>query len=167
MNSKSRWFASIVVIAVTVIGGLFLSSALARQPHGSRGTSRDTTAPAIPRSATYTAGNFSFSAPLELIGHPPSPAFFQQDAEPEIATDIFGTIYVTAIQGVPGGTDLWKSTDKGATFTYLGQPDGAQDHCQTLPQCVAAGGGDDQIDVSTGGYLYVSSLWLGNVTMST
>ena len=29
------------------------------------------------------------------------------------------------------------------------------------------GGGDDQIDVSTGGYLYVSSLWLGNVTMSS
>src|ERR1700730_2035728 len=168
MNSKSRWFASIVVIAVTVIGGLFLSSALARQRHVSRDTSRDTTAPAIPRSATYTAGNFSFSAPLELIGHPPSPAFFQQDAEPEIATDIFGTIYVTAIQGVPGGTDLWKSTDKGATFTFLGQPDGAQDHCNPpTVQCVALGGGDDQIDVSSGGYLYVSSLWLGNITMST
>src|SRR3984893_11141363 len=168
MNSKSRWFASIVVIAVTVIGGLFLSSALARQRHVSRDTSRDTTAPAIPRSATYTAGNFSFSAPLELIGHPPSPAFFQQDAEPEIATDIFGTIYVTAIQGVPGVTDLWKSTDKGVTFTFLGQPDGAQDHCNPpTVQCVALGGGDDQIDVSSGGYLYVSSLWLGNITMST
>jgi hypothetical protein len=110
----------------------------------------------------------SFSAPIELTGHPPSPAFFQADAEPEIKIDIFGNIYVTAIQGVPGGTDLWKSTDKGATFVYLGQPDGAQDHCNPpLVQCVAAGGGDDSIDVSSGGYLYVSSLWIGNITVST
>ena len=107
------------------------------------------------RTPSYLAGTFKFSTPQELTGHPPSPAFFQQDGEPEITADIFGNIYVTAIQGVPGGTDFWKSTDKGTTFTYLGQPDGAQDHCQTLPQCAAAGGGDDQIDVSSGGYLYV------------
>ena len=119
------------------------------------------------RTPSYLLGNFSFSKPQELTGHPPSPAFFQQDGEPEIAVDIFGNIYVTAIQGVPGGTDFWKSTDKGASFNYLGQPDGAQDHCNPpVVQCVAAGGGDDQIDVSTGGYLYISSLWLGNVTMS-
>ena len=110
----------------------------------------------------------TFSTPLELTGHPPSPAFFQQDAEPEIKVDLFGNIYVTAIQGVPGGTDLWKSTNKGASFVYMGQPDGAQDHCNPpVVQCVAAGGGDDSIDVSSGGYLYVSSLWLGDVTMST
>src|ERR1700739_4605704 len=120
------------------------------------------------RTPSYVLGNFTFSKPQELTGHPPSPAFFQQDGEPEIAVDIFGNIYVTAIQGVPGGTDFWKSTDKGASFNYLGQPDGAQDHCNPpVVQCVAAGGGDDQIDVSTGGYLYISSLWLGNVTMSS
>jgi hypothetical protein len=119
------------------------------------------------RTPSYLVGNFRFSAPQELTGHPPSPLFFQQDAEPEIAVDIFGNIYVTAIQGVPGGTDFWKSTTKGASFVYLGQPDGAQDHCNPpVVQCVAAGGGDDQIDVSPGGYLYISSLWLGNVTMS-
>ena len=45
---------------------------------------------------------------------------------------------------------------------------GAQDHCNPpTVQCAALGGGDDQIDVSNGGYLYVSSLWLGNVTMSS
>jgi hypothetical protein len=119
------------------------------------------------RTPTYTAGSFKFSTPQELTGHPPSPFFFQQDAEPEIAIDIFGNIYVTAIQGVPGGTDFWKSTNNGKSFSYMGQPDGAQDHCNPpVVQCVAAGGGDDQIDVSSGGYLYISSLWLGNVTMS-
>jgi dockerin type I repeat protein len=120
------------------------------------------------RTGSYSAGNFAFTNPLELTGHPASPAFFQADAEPEVVVDLFGNIYATAIQGIPGGTDLWKSTDKGASFAYLGEPDGAQDHCNPpLVQCAGLGGGDDQIDVSSGGYLYVSSLWLGNVTMST
>jgi hypothetical protein len=165
MNCKLRLFVASAAITVAAIGGLFLSSAFARPQR----IAPKREALAIPtRAAAYIPGNFSFTAPLELTGHPPSPAFFQQDGEPEIAADLFGNIYVTAIQGVPGGTDLWKSTDKGASFAFLGQPDGAQDHCNPpVVQCVALGGGDDQIDVSAGGYLYVSSLWLGNVTMST
>jgi len=163
MNNKSRWFTSIVAALLFITACVFLSSALARQRRVS--STPDTGI----RTATINAvTGFTFSAPLELTGHPPSPVFFQQDAEPEIKIDIFGNIYVTAIQGVPGGVDFWKSTDKGTTFVYLGQPDGAQDHCSSpTPQCLAAGGGDDQIDVSPGGYLYISSLWAGNVTMST
>jgi hypothetical protein len=117
------------------------------------------------RTPVYQTGNFSFGAPKQLI--PGNPLLGFQDVEPEIKVDIFGNIYVTAIEGVPAGVDLWKSTDGGATFAYLGQPDGAQ--CPTGQTCTndaGIGGGDDSIDVSTGGYLYVSSLWLGNVTMS-
>ena len=119
------------------------------------------------RTPTHLDAGFTFSNPVELIKSPISPIFFQQDGEPEIKIDLFGTIYVTAINGVPGGTDLWKSNDAGATFAYMGQPDGAQDHCKHLPQCGGAGGGDDSTDISPGGYLYVSSLWIGNVTVST
>ena len=121
----------------------------------------------VGRTAISSSGGFTFSTPVELTKTPISPIFFQQDGEPEIKIDISGNIYVTAINGVPGGTDLWKSTDQGATFHYLGEPDGAQDHCSTLPQCAGAGGGDDSTDISPGGYLYVSSLWIGNVTVST
>ncbi len=161
MKATLHWSAFLVAIITTAIGGLFLSDAFARPK---RVTAKSRITPSAP---IYVPGNFTFSAPLELTGHPPSPAFYQADAEPEIVADVFGNIYVTAIQGVPGGTDFWKSTDKGNSFVYLGQPDGAQDHCSPpLVQCLAAGGGDDQIDVSPGGYLYVSSLWLGNVTMS-
>ena len=119
------------------------------------------------RTVTYVDGGFTFANPVELTKTPISPIFFQQDGEPEIHVDNYGDIYVTAINGVPGGTDLWKSTDKGATFVYLGEPDGAQDKCSTLLQCAGLGGGDDSTDVSPGGYLYVSSLWIGNVTVST
>ena len=122
---------------------------------------------ATPRTVSYVSGGFTFATPVELVKSPISPIFFQQDGEPEIHVDNYGDIYVTAINGVPGGTDLWKSTDKGASFVYLGEPDGAQDHCNTLLQCAGLGGGDDSTDVSPGGYLYVSSLWIGNVTVST
>jgi hypothetical protein len=146
-NSEMRWFIFAFVLTVSSLAAAFFLKA-ASQP------ARVITAP---RAPIHTPGAFAFTAPLQLGGKPLSPAFFQADAEPEIKTDIFGNIYATAINGVPGGTDFWKSTDKGATFVYLGQPDGAQDKCQAAtPQCLAAGGADDSIDVSTGGYLYVS-----------
>lgn len=165
MKSRLHWSGLIIsIIAMVATGGLFLSNAFARQQRASGKIKSSTTISA----PVYVNGNFTFTGPQELTGHPPSPAFFQADAEPEIIVDIFGNIYATAIQGVPGGTDFWKSTDKGNSFAYMGEPDGAQDHCNPpIVQCAALGGGDDQIDVSTGGYLYVSSLWLGNVTMST
>jgi hypothetical protein len=166
MKTTLRCSAFLVGLITFATATLFLSNAFARQKRALTKAPVKPSAP-TPSAPIYVPGNFSFSAPQELTGHPPSPAFYQADAEPEITVDIFGTIYVTAIQGVPGGTDLWKSTNKGTSFVYMGEPDGAQDHCNPpTVQCAALGGGDDQIDVSTGGYLYVSSLWLGNVTMS-
>jgi len=165
MNYKLRWFFSIIAIAIITPTGLFLTTALARQRRTP--SNKEQVNMAANRSSIYVSGGFTFSTPIELVKTPISPIFFQQDGEPEIKTDLFGTIYVTAINGVPGGTDLWKSTDKGTTFAYLGEPDGAQDHCSTLIQCAGLGGGDDSTDVSSGGYLYVSSLWIGNVTVST
>jgi hypothetical protein len=162
MKTTLRWSALLAAIIITAAGGLFLSTAVAKQR-------RVSNAPVAPyRTATTVAtSSFTFSTPIELTKTPISPIFFQQDGEPEIKVDVFGNIYVTAINGVPGGTDLWKSTDKGTSFVYLGEPDGAQDHCSTLLQCAGLGGGDDSTDISPGGYLYVSSLWIGNVTVST
>src|SRR5438270_2925825 len=161
MKSRVRWSVSLISIMLAAIGGVFLSAASARQKHVSSVQAVGTRA-----ATTTTAASFAFSTALQLQ-RPLSLIFFQSGGEPEIKTDIFGNIYVTAIQGNPGGVDLWKSTDKGTTFPYLGEPDGAQDKCTTVPQCAGLGGGDDSIDVSAGGYLYVSSLWQGNVTLST
>ncbi|MDQ6765013.1 MAG: hypothetical protein M3Z22_02785, partial [Verrucomicrobiota bacterium] len=165
-NAKSRWFSSIAAfILLLSVAGFFRINASAL-PRGLKGAATEERLAG--RTPLYVEGGFLFSAPLQLMKSPVSPVFFQQDAEPEIKIDIFGNIYVTAINGVPGGTDLWKSTNNGASFAYLGQPDGLQDHCTApTPQCVAAGGADDSIDVSSGGYLYVSSLYVGSVTTST
>jgi hypothetical protein len=123
MNSKLRLFVPIVVITAIAVGGLFLL-----KPRSANAVS--------PLFPTYTTGSFTFSNPVEMV-RPSSPVFFQQGGEPETKVDVFGNIYVTAIQGVPGGVDLWKSINGGANFVYLGQPDGAQDKCPSIPQCAA------------------------------
>ena len=161
-----RWAISILLMSFIPLSTLIWSTAAARPRTPAASQHGISSAASAVRTPIYTNGNFTFTAPQELTGHPPSNIFSQAAAEPEIKVDIFGNIYVTAISGVPGGTDFWKSTNKGTSFVYLGQPDGAQDHCATLPECAGVGGGDDSIAVSTGGYLYVSSLWLGSVTMS-
>src|SRR5437667_7429391 len=175
MKSTLHLSALIVTITVTAVGGLFLSNAFGKQRRASSNTSAVTY-----RTATsVTSSSFTFSTPQALT-HLPIPAVSpcplptgcpsikDQGIEPEIKVDIFGNIYVTAIHGYPGGVDLWKSTDKGTAFVYLGEPDGTQDKCVTgVTPCIGgAGGGDDSIDVSNGGYLYVSSLLPSTVTMS-
>lgn len=89
-----------------------------------------------------------------------------QDVEPGIVIDAFGNIYVSAIEGVPAGSDLWRSTDFGNTFTYLGEPD------------KGAGGGDEDLAVGfpfaadpiygdSAGRLYYSSLNLADINLQT
>ena len=108
---------------------------------------------------------FQFTSDLLLVATPPSGSA-GQDVEPGIVIDPFGNIYVSAIEGVPGGSDLWRSTDFGNTFTYLGQPDNS------------AGGGDedlalgfpfaaDQLFGDSTGRLYYSSLNLADINLQT
>jgi hypothetical protein len=168
---KHHWhhIRLLFTFVLLVSGCLMLSSAFGRQRHPARSGKINTPVPlgVSARTPTYAAGTVTFSTPIEMV-KPRSLIFFQHNAEPEIHIDLFGTIYITAINGVPGGTDLWKSNNAGTTFPYLGEPDGAQDKCAApTPQCLGAGGGDDSTDVSPGGYLYVSSLYIGNVTVST
>ncbi|MEY2546245.1 MAG: hypothetical protein QOG48_1362 [Verrucomicrobiota bacterium] len=165
---KNKWRSVIALLLITVVpaGSLLFSNASARTRRANSPNEGAGAAATTARTPNYVAGNFTFGSTKQLLPNAPLPLGFQ-DVEPEIKVDLFGNIYVTAIEGVPAGVDLWKSTDGGGTFTYLGQPDGAQ--CPSGSNCtndVGVGGGDDSIDVSSGGYLYVSSLWLGSVTMS-
>jgi hypothetical protein len=173
-SRKGRWFTSLFFFFVALMTLFFALSNRSGQVAAASPSSP------IQRSAIYApaaAGSFAFSPAQELV-RPPVVAIpggvvslKDQDLEPEIKVDLVGNIYITAIHGVPGGVDLWKSINGGTSFVYLGEPDGAQDKCDLQPATTActagAGGGDDSIDVSTGGYLYVSSLYLGGVTMST
>ncbi len=136
-------------------------------------TGRVTLAPEPQISASrarYKPGNFTFSSPLVLTRpagtvntSPIGPIFYEQDAEPRVVHDSVGNIYAAAIQAVPAGTDMWKSMDGGATFSYAGQPDGAQAQAAAI-NGVGIGGGDEDVVVGPNGQLALSSLWLGGVT---
>ena len=108
---------------------------------------------------------FQFTSDQLMVATPPQGAA-GQDIEPGIVIDGFGNIYISAIEGVPSGSDAWVSKDFGNTFTYLGQPDHA------------AGGGDEDIALgvpfvgdtvhgdSTGRFYY-SSLNLADIYLAT
>jgi hypothetical protein len=135
--------------------------------------------PSVPSGrARYTRGRFTFNSPQQLM-RPADPIntagstnpllliVVDQDNEPRVAHDAVGNLYVAAIQGVPGGNDMWKSMDGGNTWTYLGQPDGAQAISTFGLTGVGVGGGDDDLAIGTTGTVYMDSLWLGNVTQTS
>ncbi len=115
--------------------------------------------------ARYKQGKFGFSAPITMPG-PPNAATGLQGIEPRVAVDPMGNIYGAAIQGIPAGTDTWKSMDGGNTWTYLGQPDGAQAAAAAGVRGVGLGGGDEDIAIGSSGIVNVTSLWLGSATES-
>ncbi|HMC30053.1 MAG TPA: sialidase family protein [Candidatus Angelobacter sp.] len=153
---------TVQVVGFTVVNATYNGSAtLAPEPAMSTGQAR------------YRKSNVTFSAPQELQ-RPNNPAnatgtiiTADQDVEPRIVHDVLGNYYVAAIQGVPGGIDVWKSSDSGNSFNYLGQPDGVQIGAALGADGVGLGGGDEDIAVSPSGVVYASSLWLGSATQST
>ncbi|MFL6440117.1 MAG: WD40/YVTN/BNR-like repeat-containing protein [Terriglobales bacterium] len=115
--------------------------------------------------ARYKSGSFTWTNPILLPG-PQDAAFGTQDIEPRVRTDAVGNIYAAGIQGIPAGTDTWKSLDGGKSWTYLGEPDGAQ-AASAEARGGGLGGGDEDLAVGTSGLVYVNSLWLGSDTEST
>jgi hypothetical protein len=108
---------------------------------------------------------FQFTSDMQLVATPPAGAS-TQDIEPGIVIDPFGNIYVSAIEGVPAGSDFWRSTDFGNSFTYLGQPDdslGGGDEDLSLGFPFAA---DPVLGDSTG-RVYYSSLNLADIDLQT
>ena len=138
------------------------------------GTAQIAADPAVANGkARYQSGKMIFGTPFELP-RPNDPAnsgttlVLDQDVEPRVVHDSLGNLYAAAIQGVPGGVDVWKSYDGGKSFTYLGQPDGTQVLATTGTTTGAGlGGGDEDLAVGTSGNVYMNSLWLGSTTQAS
>ncbi len=154
---------TVQVVGFTVVNATYSGAAtVAPEPAAATGTAR------------YKKSNMTFSAPLELqrpnniVNSSGNIVSSDQDVEPRIIHDALGNYYVAAIEGVPGGIDVWKSADAGASFAYLGQPDGIQiGSAAAGVDGVGLGGGDEDLAVSPAGVVYASSLWLGSATQST
>jgi hypothetical protein len=125
----------------------------------------------------YRKGNFTFTTPTQLTrpnnlasgtNGNPVVTFLDSDGEPRVVHDALGNLYAAAIQGVPAGTDMWKSIDGGLTWSYLGEPDGAQ-AANVLSGVNGAGlgGGDEDEIALPDGRVVMTSLWLGSNTTCT
>ncbi len=109
--------------------------------------------------ARYKPGNFTFSYTQNLLG-PPDPLLAATwELEPRAAYDSVGNLYVATIQGTPAGTDIFKSTNGGQTWSYLGQPDGAQAAATLGARGAGIGGGDEDIAVEPNGTVNMIALW--------
>jgi len=124
--------------------------------------------------ARYKKPNFTFTSPVELTrpknveGTGGTGTFFDSDGEPRVVHDSLGNLYVAATQGVPAGSDMWSSLDGGATWNYLGEPDGAAAANVLLGVNGAGlGGGDEDLIVLPNGQIDMTSLWLGSNTTCT
>ncbi len=91
-------------------------------------------------------------------------------AEPAIRADKSGNFYASSENGLGAGTDAWKSTTAGSTYTALVSPDAGS---QSNNSGFAPGGGDTDLAIApakntSGLYnVYVASLSLANVDVST
>ena len=145
---------TVQVVGFTVVSATYTENAtLGPEPANAVGKAR------------YKSGSATWTSPILLPG-PADAVFGTQDIEPRVRTDAVGNIYAAAIQGIPAGTDTWKSMDGGKTWTYLGEPDGAQ-AADAQARGGGLGGGDEDLAIGTSGLVYVNSLWIGSDTQST
>ena len=114
-----------------------------------------------------------FTPNLHLVSGASSPVLKLQDVEPAIRVDTTGRIFVSAIHGVPAGTDLFQVAPNGLSFAYRGMPDGLP---VFNPTGLAPGGGDTDEAIGSfaavngvapvPGSLLITSLNLGTVYSS-
>ena len=86
-------------------------------------------------------------------------------SEPSLAVSPDGTIFVCSPRGSGRGTNVWRSTDNGATFERLGnavQPTLGPQRSTTGD----VGGGDCHMSADRGGTVYLADLWAGSVSVA-
>src|SRR5689334_14295471 len=97
-------------------------------------------------NASFSFKTFELSATTGVTCPNSAKTCTNTAAEPAIRADKSGNFYASSENGLGSGTDAWKSTTAGKTYTALASPDAAS---QTLSPGFAPGGGDTDLAVAT------------------
>lgn len=112
----------------------------------------------------------AFFPSVELVCEPLNNLNCSQNTEPDVKVDAEGSAYVSAIVGVPGGTNFWRRTAGETFFRYVGMPEWMD---RVTSRGVALGGGDTALAIAPernaqGTFnVYVASLYAAGVTLAT
>lgn len=87
-------------------------------------------------------------------------------SEPSLRIGNDGTVLICSPFNLGEGTDLWRSTDGGQSFSYVGQPVGVG-HVVTRAGGGDVGGGDCDVAFDAANRAYLGDLWVGSVSISS
>src|SRR5258708_37654320 len=106
MNRKWRWLIPVSLMAIIPVASLLVTNVSARTKRPTRSLQILDNVSPLARTPIYNAGNFTFGSTQQLLPGALAETLGFQDVEPEIKIDIFGNIYVTAIQGLSACVDF-------------------------------------------------------------
>lgn len=95
----------------------------------------------------------------------------REGSEPSVLVAPDGSIFICGPRSLGNGSDLWVSTDDGASFQYVGVP--ANSNAPLLPGPILRsgggdlGGGDCDLAADAGGRVYLADLWGGGVSVAS
>ena len=145
--------ASVAAIPLALAGPAFASSG-----HAASTKTKTTTT-----TATFATG---------VLPPPPagSTTTYNSAGEPQIRANADGTYFITSEDGLGAGTDAWRSTNGGSSYTALPQPN-ALSQASGATGLAPAGGDTDlataAVKNASGTYnTYVASLNLANIAVS-
>lgn len=163
--SRHRLVGFLAAVPLVLAGPAFAAAHSSHQPSGH--------GPGTHGKHASGSGATATSFATGVLPPPPagSTAQYNVAAEPQIRADAAGNFFISSENGLGGGTDAWKSTDGGASYTSLPQPNEVSTTTGGTTG-LAPGGGDTDLATApvanaNGKYnSYVASLTLGNVTVS-
>jgi hypothetical protein len=101
--------------------------------------------------AASSAFAFTFGPPVAVDDSRPG-------SEPGINADSSGRIFINAPNGLLGPSRVWRSTNAGQSFSFVGPGNVGV----TPAPAVILGGGDSNISIDSANNLYFIDLWLGD-----
>jgi hypothetical protein len=116
------------------------------------------------------AEDTAFFPSVELRCRPVTNGNCSQNTEPDVKVAPDGSAYVSAIIGVPGGTNFWRRAAGDTIFRYVGMPEYVE---RLSNRGVTPGGGDTAVAIAPvanqNGFhnIYVASLYAAGVTVAT